>query len=399
MIAQQSPADRNRRSTIRTQRLAIRHALSAVVLLAGTALCGGNALAQGAGGGMPVEAVKARAEPFAETIMVAGTLEAVQSIDVASEVAGRLSAISVKDGARVSEGDVLFKLDDAIARAELAEARASIELNRRNAERARDLAGRGAGTGRALDEAVAALQLSQAQVASAQVRLDKTTITAPFSGVAGFRTVDLGAYISAGQTLTTLDRLDPIRVSFRLPERFAGVVKPGETVIVEVDAFPAERFTATITAIDPRLDAGGRSLAIHAEIPNPDTRLKPGMFARISAVLNEIGNAVIIPEQAIVPDRNGPFVYKIVDGKAVPQPVTIGARRVGEVGVTEGLENGDLVISAGQIKIGPGMPVTPLPGGSDPFARQDAAPAGGATPAAPADDGATPAGGNAAAGG
>ncbi|AFK57200.1 efflux RND transporter periplasmic adaptor subunit [Tistrella mobilis] len=345
----------------------------------------GAAFAQGAPQGMPVEAAKARLEPFAETITVAGGLEAVQAIDVASEITGRLSAIEVADGARVKAGQVLFRLDDAIARTVLAEAQASIEVNRRNAERARDLARRGAGTARASDEAEAELLITQAQVQSAKVQLEKTVITAPFDGIAGFRQVDLGAYVSPGQTLTTLDDIDPIRAVFRLPERFAGSVHPGTAVTVEVEAFPGERFPARVAAIDPRLDPGGRSLAVRAEIDNADGRLKPGMFARITAVLNEIGDALIIPEQAIVPGRDGPFVYKIVDGKATPQPVTIGARRVGEVGVTKGLADGDLIITAGQIKIGPGMPVMPLPTGADPFAEPaPGAGASGSDAAAPA---------------
>ncbi len=305
-----------------------------------------------------VEAAHVEVATIADTVSAVGSLRSNEAVIIRPEIAGRIESIHFQEGAPVEQGALLFKIDDVVARAELAEAEANLALSERNYQRAQELYRKGAGTGRSLDESKASLDSDRAKVALYRARLEKTRIVAPFSGILGLRRVSVGDFVVIGQDLVNLENITPIKVDFRVPERYLGEVKTGQKLTVEVDAFAGRSFEGQVLAVDPQIDAGGRSIAIRATIANREQLLRPGLFARINLILNVRPQALVVPEQAIVPRGDDRFVYKIVDGKAVATRVTLGQRQPGRVEVVKGLAPGDLVVTAGHLKIRDGTPVT-----------------------------------------
>ena len=304
-----------------------------------------------------VEAVVVRAEPVAEEIIVVGSLASNESVVIRPEIAGRLSRINFSEGERVKKGQLLVSLDASVQEAELKEAEAALNLSQRNFSRAEELLKTGAGAVRMRDEALGKLEADRARVALMQARLQKMLITAPFDGVLGLREVSVGAYVTPGQDIVNLENIDPVKVEFRVPETSLRIVSEGQKIRVQLDAFPGAVFNGEVYAIDPRIDAAGRSVAIRARIPNPDGKLRPGLFARVALVTAQ-RQGVMAPETAIVPRGSEQFVYRVVDGKAVMTKVKVGIRRDALVELREGVAPGDTVVSAGQLKLRDGAPVT-----------------------------------------
>ncbi|MBM3601779.1 MAG: efflux RND transporter periplasmic adaptor subunit [Alphaproteobacteria bacterium] len=318
----------------------------------------------GAGGGqaqggfaVPVEAVKVKVSNLQRQIAAVGSLRSNESVIVRPEVAGRIAQILFNESQKVARGMALVTLDSTVLRAELAEARASLVLSQANHQRARELVEKGAGSARTRDEALAKLRADEARVQSAQARLDKMTITAPFEGVIGLRKVSVGDYVNAGQDMVNLEMIDPLKVDFRVPEIYLAAVAPGQPLRVGVDAFPGRAFDGAVYAIDPLIDQGGRSIVIRARLPNPDNVLRPGLFARVSLILNEKSDALLVPEQAIIAFGTDQFVFRVVDGKAAMTKVSLGIRRDAEVEILEGLKPGEVVVTAGHMKLRDGVPV------------------------------------------
>lgn len=305
----------------------------------------------------PVEVAEARSRSSRLEIQSVGTLASDEAVTLAAEVAGRIAEIRFSEGAPVEQGDVLVKLDDSLIRAELTDAQARMKLAEANFNRATSLSQSGIGTERARDEATASLATARAAVELAQVRLDKSYIRAPFSGVMGLRQVSVGAYVLAGAAIANLEKIDRLKVDFRLPENTLSDVKSGQEVDVMVDALPGRTFRAEIYAIDPQLDVNGRSLRIRARLPNDDGLLRPGLFARIKVIGADRGDVVVVPEAAVVPRAGETFVFRITDGNAIEVKVSLGMRRLGEVEITEGLAAGDRVVVSGQTRVRDGRPV------------------------------------------
>ncbi len=260
------------------------------------------------------------------------------------------------EGQPVKQGALLFTLDDAVYRADLATAEANLQLSQRNNERAIELLQRNAGTVRARDEAEAQLTINHAEVDLARAQLDKTRITAPFDGVVGLRKVSVGGYVTPGQDLVNLEDIDPIKVDFPVPERALSEVEVGQAIEITVDAWPEKTFNGKVYAIDPQIDAAGRSIAIRATIDNRERLLRPGLFAAVR-LITEQREAALVPEQAIFAQAGKPYVYKVVDGAARLSEVVLGERRVGQAEIRSGLAAGDVVVTAGQMKLRDGTPV------------------------------------------
>ncbi|PWC84939.1 hemolysin D [Azospirillum sp. TSH100] len=334
-------------------------------------LLSGGAQAQGGASGgakppggappMPVEAAQVRVGTVERTVTAVGSLLSNESVVVRPEIAGRISEIAFKEGQRVAKGTVLVRLDDAIARATLAQAQASIAFSRAELSRADQLVRQNTGPLRNREQASAKLLADEAAVQLAKAQLDKQVITAPFDGVLGLRKASVGDFVQAGKDIVNLEDIDTLKLDFRVPEMFLPAVKVGQTVKVAVDAFGGRSFDGTVYAIDPLVDVNGRALAIRARVPNPDGLLRPGLFARVSLTLTTVPDAVLIPEQAIVAFGKDQFVFKVVDGKVAQTRVTLGERRNAEVEIAKGLAPGDMVVTAGQLKIRDGVPVTVLP--------------------------------------
>jgi RND family efflux transporter MFP subunit len=310
---------------------------------------------------VPVETALVQVGPIQRRLTAVGSLRSNESVIIRPEVAGRIAQIRFDEGERVTKGQPLVMFDDTIYRAEVEEVRASLELSRANHDRAIDLLKRGAGTTKARDEALAQLRADQAALALAEARLDKTVIRAPFDGVIGLREVSVGDFVDVGDDMVNLEQIDPLKADFRVAEVYLGAVGPGQRIELGADAFPGETFTGEVFAIDPLIDESGRSIVLRARLPNRDDRLRPGLFVRVTLVLNERDDAIQIPEQALVPQGQDQFVFRVVDGKAELTKVTAGIRRDGMVEITEGLGPEDEVVTAGQLKIRDGASVQPLP--------------------------------------
>jgi membrane fusion protein (multidrug efflux system) len=306
---------------------------------------------------VPVEAAKVTTGAISERITSVGSLTSNESIIVRPEVAGRVIEIGFQEGQPVKKGNLLIKLDDSLNRAEVAETEARLELAKRNFERTQELFSGKIATARSRDEARSNLDVSTASLELAKVRLEKTRIIAPFDGIAGLRKVSVGDYVTAGQDLFNLEEIDPIKADFRIAEKFLSALRTGQAIQIGVDAYPGRSFEGEVYAIDPRIDAAGRSIVIRARVSNDERLLRPGLFARITLIFELKPEALTVPEQAIMPRGDDQFVFRVIDGKAMQTKVRIGTRRDGRVEIVEGLAADDIVVTAGHQKIRDGAAV------------------------------------------
>ena len=310
---------------------------------------------------LPVKAVAAKmARAVLETGAI-GSLRADESVMIRPEIAGRLDRILFDEGSRVQKGALLATLDASEPRAVLASSTAQARLDAQRLERAEDLFKKRFSSEQAVEEVRSNYARSLAKQREDQARLAKTRIRAPFAGVAGLRQVSEGAYVAAGTDIARLEKIDQLKLDFRVPETFLSQLKPGLALSVVVDAFPQQSFPGKIYALEPAVDEQTRTLLARARVANPELRLRPGMFARVQLTLGVRENAIWIPEEAIVPRGQDSTVFRIVDGKAELVHVQIGMRKVGEVEIMKGLAAGDLVVTEGTQRLAPGLAVTVIP--------------------------------------
>jgi membrane fusion protein (multidrug efflux system) len=290
-----------------------------------------------------------------------GSLRSRQGVMLRPEVSGRISSLGFSDGQRVRRGQLLVQLDDTLQQAQLKQAEAQASIARTNLQRNRDLVSQNFVSQSAVDQTAASLEVAEAQVALSKAQLARMRIVAPFDGMAGIRSVNLGDYVKDGADLVNVEDLSQVLVDFRLPERFIARVKTGQTVDVRLDALPGQRFTGRIDALDSVIDANGRSLLVRARLDNPGGVLKSGLFARTRIVFSKRENALVVPEESLVPLGGKQYIYKVVAGPKGPVAnrieARIGLRLPGKVEVLEGLAAGDLVVTAGQARLGRGEAV------------------------------------------
>lgn len=330
------------------------------------------------GGPVAVDVAKVGTTRLVDDVNAVGSIRSNESVVIRPEVSGRIVRLNFGDGQHVRKGQLLVAFDSSVNQAEVQQAKAELGIARANFERTADLAKQKFISDRARDESQANVQVLEAKLALAQARLDKLEIRAPFSGIVGIRNVSVGDYVKDGTDLVNLEDISSVKVDFRVPEKYADLVHKGQAMEVVVDALPARPFRAKVDAVDPQVDSSGRSALLRGRIDNPEGKLKPGMFARVRLILAERDNALVVPEEAIVPQGNKVIVWKIVDGKAVKTEVRTGLRRAAKVEILEGLEKGDTVVTAGQIRLSKdGTPVrisqSAEPNGNDPKAVAPAA--------------------------
>lgn len=304
-----------------------------------------------------VEAAPVRLARVQREIEAVGSLRSNESVIIRPEIAGRITEILFDEGQPVPKGTPLFRLDDVIARAQLEQAKASLVLSRANHERTQDLHSRGAGTQRARDEALAKLREDEAALELAQATLSKATILAPFDGVIGLRRVSVGDYVNPGQDLVNIEDLGSLKVDFRVPEIYSMQLRVGQIVRVRLDAIPDSSYEGTVYAIDPAYDPNGRAIILRARLPNSDGLLRSGMFARVTLLVDEREQAIVVPETALVPVGENQFVYCVIDGKAVMTKVRTGQRRRGQVEIVEGLSHDAVIVTEGTVKLRDGSAV------------------------------------------
>jgi membrane fusion protein (multidrug efflux system) len=286
-----------------------------------------------------------------------GSLRSRQGVVLRPEVSGRVTQLNFRDGDRVRKGQLLVQLDDQLPLAQVQQSRAELSIAVANHNRNKDLAAQNFISQRSVDESAANLEVAQAKLALAQATAARLKIVAPFDGITGIRTINVGDYLKDGSDIVNIEDIDAVFVDFRLPERFQSKVRKGQTATIDLDALPGRKFVAIIQAVDPLIDVNGRSVGVRGCIDNRQLLLRPGMFARVTAVFGERDKAKAIPEEAIVPQGGRAYVIRLKPGSAagtlVSQrvEVSLGIRRPGRVEILEGLDVGDTVVTAGQQRI------------------------------------------------
>jgi len=315
-----------------------------------------------------VSAAKAAYSAWQPKLEAIGTLRAVKGADLSLDVPGVVASISFNSGDDVEQGAPLLKLrvEDDLAKLESLQAMAELSeiVNQRDQKQFKMQAVSQA----TLDTDAANLKNAKAQVVQQQAIIDKKFLRAPFAGHLGIRAVDLGQYLAAGTVIVTLQALDPIFVDFFLPQQAVDQVRLGQSVTVKIDAFKDQTFAGEISAINPKVDAGSRNVQIRATLKNPDHKLLPGMYATVDIATGAPQSYITLPQTAISFNPYGDTVY-VVDSKAAdtagkpPQLiarqtfVTTGPTRGDQVAVLKGIDEGDLIVTAGQIKLHNGSTV------------------------------------------
>jgi membrane fusion protein (multidrug efflux system) len=302
-----------------------------------------------------VAATEVQTETWQPYLAAVGSLVATQGIMVTTEVAGKVHAIRFESGQQVEAGTLLLEIDDSVEQAELAGIVAERRLAEQQFKRREDLLDSKTISRSDVDEARLRLENAAAQLAAKRAVIEKKRITAPFSGWLGIRQVDLGEYLQPGTTIVPLDALVPIYVDYALPERHLDQISVDQAVEIEVQAFPGEVFKGHIAAVNPGIDPGTRSLQIRALLENPEARLRPGMFAEVRTVLPQRPGVLTLPQTAITYNPYGDSVFVILDGESGTsvqrRQVETGGVRNGRVEIVSGLQPGERVVLAGQVKL------------------------------------------------
>jgi membrane fusion protein (multidrug efflux system) len=334
--------------------------------------CGGQDPSAGAPSGPPpavVETVVVVAEEVHDKVELVGQLDAVYSVVLKPEISGVVASIDFEEGKPVKKGVALVHLRDREQRARLREAEANVALARTRSQRAQLLAERNAESAAALESAQAELEIARARLDLAKLELERTVLRAPFDGVTGARMVSPGERVNPGgdrrfgeggggpSGLVRIDSLDQMELVFTVPETVMGLVSKGVVVALRVAPFPGETFKGRVYFVDPRVNATSRRVLVKARIPNPDHKLRPGIFAKLDVEVDSRAEALMVPEDSVVYGRDGTFVWRVVDERAERVPVELGIRQPGRVELRSGVRAGDRIVSAGTHKVRDGSRV------------------------------------------
>ncbi len=313
------------------------------------------------GGPVPVEVGRVQTMRLEDDTQAVGTVRSRQGVMLRPEVSGRIAKLGFADGQRVRRSQLLVQLDDSLQRAQLLQAEAQASIARTNLQRNKDLLAQNFISKSAVDQTTSNLEVAEAQVARAKAQVARMQIVAPFDGVVGIRAVNVGDYVKDGADLVNIEDLSSVWVDFRLPERFIARLKPGQGVQVTLDALPGRQYLGRVEALDSQLDANGRSVLVRAKLANAGGELRAGMYARSRVVFDVREGALVVPEEALVPLGDKQYIFKVVDegqSKVARRiEARIGMRVPGKVEVLDGVKAGDVVVIAGQARLGRGESV------------------------------------------
>jgi membrane fusion protein (multidrug efflux system) len=336
---------------------------------AGTASGGPGGAGPGAGrasmpgqAGTAVIVGQAVRKQFPYELEAVGTARANEAIEVTAKTSNLVTVIRFREGQAVRRGDILVELDGAQATADLAQAEAALVESKSQYERSVELFGTKALSQAQLDQIEATLKGNKARVAAAEARLSDTIIRAPFDGRVGLRRVSVGGLVNPGTVITTLDDTSRMKVDFSVPESLVAALRPGLSIRAVTNAYPDRTFVGSVASVDTRVDPVSRAFSVRAIVPNDEGLLKPGMFLTVH-IVESSKEAIVVPEQALLPEEGRQFVYVVVGGKAEKREIRIGRRRPGEVEVLEGLAANEVIVSEGADKLRPGAPVQPVAAG------------------------------------
>jgi membrane fusion protein (multidrug efflux system) len=298
--------------------------------------------------------------PLGVEIEAVGTAIANEAVEITSKASNIVTAIRFQEGQRVRRGAVLVELDSAQASADVAEARAALAEARNQHQRGQELSIQVLSRAQ-LDALETGLRTAEARLAAAQARLNDTVIRAPFDGHTGFRRVSVGSLVREGAAITTLDDTSVIKLEFTVPQTFLSALRPGLPIEASASGMPGRTFAGKLATIGSRIDPVTRSIPVRAELPNPDGELKPGLFMSVKLRGPE-ARAVLVPEEALVPEQGRTFVFVVAEGVAKRRVVTTGRRTPGQVEIASGLSANERVIIAGSQKVRDGSPVADVGG-------------------------------------
>jgi membrane fusion protein, multidrug efflux system len=307
----------------------------------------------------PVEVAVARSDTVVDAIDANGQVEAIQAIELRPDIEGRVIEIPATEGSEVEQGASLVRIDDQELKAQVAKAEADRDLARQALQRTRDLLAQRASSESDLERAEATARSTQAELDLLSLRLARTTVRAPFAGVVGQRFVSLGDYVTTSSRLVSLQTVNPQRVAFTVPERFAGRLRRGQRVVFRVAALPGQEFEGTVDFVDPVVQLPARTILIKALVPNGRRQLHAGMFAEARLATETRPHAVVVPEDALLPLQGAFFAWIAKDGKATRRQVDIGVRTPGFVEIKSGVDAGEQVVVGGQERLFEGAPVAP----------------------------------------
>jgi membrane fusion protein (multidrug efflux system) len=300
--------------------------------------------------------------PFPLSAEALGNARANEAVEIRPQITAAIVDILFTEGQTVEQGALLVRLESSEPLADLAAARAALVDSESQYRRSQELFKTKVVSASQLEQLEAKRDADRAAVNAAQARLDHTVIRAPFRGQLGLRRVSIGSLVGPATVITTLDDTSSIKLDFDVPEVLLARLQLGLTVSAHSAAWPDLKFTGEVIAIDTRVDPVSRTVTLRALLPNPDAKLRPGMFLTVT-VLKEDVEALMIPEQAIVPERSNQYVFVVGADRVVERRlVQSGRRRPGEVEIMEGLEPGERVVTEGTQKVRPGQQVEILPG-------------------------------------
>jgi membrane fusion protein (multidrug efflux system) len=305
-----------------------------------------------------VEAVVLKPGTISRRITTVGKLHANESVTLRAEMPGRIKEIAFKEGTMVKKGDVLIRFEDEEFQAELEKAEADVEYRQVRFGRFESLQTKGLGRGTEYDQERGLLNIAKAQVDVAKAKLAKATIHAPFDGKIGLmQDVSVGAIVDGQKELVTLVDFDPMKIDFKVAEKFIHDIGVGQTAKVNIDSIPDQDFQATVEAIDSRVDPQTHSIAVRAVIPNEDGKLQAGLFASIGVIVGVKNDALILPEAALGREGDIEYVWVVTNGKTGRKRVLTGTKENGQVEIIAGLRAGEIIVTSGQLKLGEGTAV------------------------------------------
>lgn len=303
-----------------------------------------------------VYGIVAKGEEFSDFLLLTGSIEPNEIVEVRSEISGLIELLNFAEGSNITAGQVLLKINDSELRAQLSQAQTRSTLASENERRAKLLLEKEAISQEEYDIASADYRTSKAQIELIQAQLRKTVVIAPFSGKIGLRNVSKGSYITPSDIIAQLVNVSRVKLQFSVPEKYANMVKVGVQIKFKVQGL-AEEFKASIYALEPLIDQASRTLTVRAITENKDNKLIPGAFANVILPLQDINNALLIPTEALIPIQNGKKVFLQKNGKAKEMLVETGARTDSTILIIKGIVLGDTVLTSGVMSLRDGSPV------------------------------------------
>ncbi|MCH8557330.1 MAG: efflux RND transporter periplasmic adaptor subunit [Balneolia bacterium] len=305
---------------------------------------------------LAVRAMVLEPQSFDNSIRATGTVLADEDVVLRPEVSGRVTALYFREGDVVSEGDLLVKINDSELQAELRRAEYRRNLAKLREERLASLIERNATAQAEYDVALNELNVIEAEIQLINARIEQTEIRAPFDGIIGLRSVSTGSYITPSSYIAEIQKVNPVKVDFSIPERYSGLVTRNQSFNFRREGSQQE-YEGSVYAIQPRIEQDTRTLRLRGIASNEDQLILPGAFVEVQIAMRSVADALLVPSEAIIPEMGGQSVFVYEDGKAQRRQVELGIRTERRVHVTDGLSPGDTLLTTGMLQLRPNMDV------------------------------------------